>query len=217
MSIDSIDSVVTPHPELFIRQRKEWTEIIVDWETSNRYEILGPGQQTLGMIAERGGGLLQSLKRAFLRAHRGFEIDVFNPAGVLLLTLARSFFFFFSDLAVTTPDGTALGSVHRRFGILFKKYDLRDASGRTFARIRSPLWRLWTFPILAEDGSAAGSISKKWGGALREVFSDADTFRVDFASHAWSSAQRAVIFAAAISVDFDFFENNQGSGGLIGD
>ena len=58
------------------------------------------------------------------------------------------------------------------------------------------------------------TISKKWGGALREVFSDADTFRIEFGTASWTEEQRAVLLAAAISIDFDFFENNQGSGGI---
>lgn len=66
-----------------------------------------------------------------------------------------------------------------------------------------------------EDGVSKAQISKKWGGALREIFTDADTYRVSFENGNWSRFQRRVIFAAAISIDFDFFENNQGSrGGL---
>ena len=66
-----------------------------------------------------------------------------------------------------------------------------------------------------DSGQERGKVAKKWGGALREVFTDADAFLVDFSDHSWTSAQRAVIFAAAISIDFDFFENNQGSGSVL--
>ena len=31
----------------------------------------------------------------------------------------------------------------------------------------------------------------------------------------WTDAERRIIFAAAIAIDFDFFENNQRSGGLL--
>ena len=58
-------------------------------------------------------------------------------------------------------------------------------------------------------------ISKRWGGGLREIFTDADTFMVDFGNGIWTEEQRQVIFAAAMSIDFDFFENNQGSRGVL--
>ena len=111
-------------------------------------------------------------------------------------------------------SATRIGGAHRRFGILYRKYDLRDAHGRTFARVESPIWRIWTFFVKAEDGREA-TIGKKWGGLLREVFADADTFGVDFSRATWTPAERAVIFAAAVSIDFDFFENNAGVGGVL--
>ena len=61
-------------------------------------------------------------------------------------------------------------------------HDLLDAHDRCFAKIAGPRWRIWTFPIRGEDGVSEGSIAKKWGGALREVFTDADTFRVEFSA-----------------------------------
>ena len=200
---------------VFVRQKKEWTEILIDWETRNNYEVLSDAGETLGRIAEHDGGLMDHLRRFILRSHRPLDVGVFEPGGQQLARLTRKFFFFFSDLSLTTPDGREVGSVHRRFGIIFRKYDLRDVHGRTFARVRSPLWRIWTFPVEGDEGRRAATISKKWGGMLREVFADADTFGIDFQEWDWTDEERAVLFAAALSIDFDFFENNQGSGGLL--
>jgi uncharacterized protein YxjI len=205
----------TADQQLFIQQRKEWIEIVVDFETFNQYRVLNSGHGEIGSVIERGGRFWTKIKRLLLRSHRPFEIDVFDSMNSPLLHLARKFFVFFSDLEVTTADGRVVGSVHRRFGLLYRKYDLQDESGRTFARIKSPLWRLWTFPVVDELGDERSSISKKWGGALKEIFTDTDTFLVDYANHPWTPQQRAIIFSAAISVDFDFFENQQGARGIL--
>jgi uncharacterized protein YxjI len=201
--------------KLFVQQRKEWAEILIDWETANKYAVLDEQKRQIGYIAERSDGFWTHVKRWFLRSHRGFRIEVLGPAGERVLTLTRAFFWFFSDLLVLGPEGARHGEVRRRFGILRRKYDLVDETGRTFARIASPIWRIWTFAVRDESGTERAVISKKWGGALTEIFTDADTYMVDFGDHPWSEGQRAVIFAAAISVDFDFFENNQGRGGLL--
>ena len=166
-------------------------------------------------LAERTEGFWTTVKRLVFRSHRPLQIDFFDPDGSLRLSFRRSFFFFFSDLSVESHEGTPLGSVHRRFGILHKKYDLLDASGRCFARIETPIWRLWTFPLFRGDGQRVGEISKKWSGLLREAFSDADTFQVNFGAAAFGEVERAVILAAAISIDFDFFEDNQPKRGLL--
>jgi uncharacterized protein YxjI len=205
----------TADQQLFVQQRKEWIEIAVDFETFNQYRVLDSGHVEIGSVIERGGRFWTKFKRFLLRSHRPFEIDIFDSTKSPLLRLARNFFFFFSDLTVCTADGRSVGSVRRRFGVLYKKYDLQDESGRTFARIKSPLWRLWTFPVVDEMGEERSSISKKWGGALKEIFTDTDTFRIDYTNHPWTPVQRAIIFSAAISVDFDFFENQQGSGGIL--
>lgn len=202
-------------PQLSLKQRREWVEILVDFETRNQYAVYGAGGEELGTLAEQGGGLGRVLARFLLRSHRPLEAAACDRTGALVLRLHRPFFWLFSELNVEDSRGAPVGSVHRRFGILRRKYDLRDATGRSFARVRSPFWRIWTFPLRADDGREA-TIGKKWGGVLREVFADADTFGVDFSRASWSPEERAVIFAAAVSIDFDFFENNQGVGGVLG-
>jgi uncharacterized protein YxjI len=209
-------SFLATQPQLSLRQRKEWVEILIDFETRNQYAVRGAGGEELGTLAEQGGGLGRLLTRWLLRSHRPLEAALCDRSGALLLRFSRPFFFLFSDLHVTDAEGRRVGSVHRRFGVLNRRYDLRDAFGRTFARVRSPLWRIWTFFVEAEDGRRA-TIGKRWGGLLREVFADADTFGVDFSQASFGPDERAVIFAAAVSIDFDFFENNAGTGGLFGD
>ena len=110
---------------------------------------------------------------------------------------------------IATAEGARLGSVHRRFALLSKKYDLQDQNGAVFASVKSPIWRIWKFPILDAVGAEKGCISKKWGGLLKEAFTDADCFLVDYGQGMWSDNQKAVILATAISIDFDFFEDNQ--------
>lgn len=197
--------------QLFVRQIKEWIEIAVDWETTNRYEVLTYRKERVLLILERGGIFWTKIKRAIFRSHRPLSIDVVSSHGDPVLTMSRPFFFFFSTLKIQDAEGVFIGSVHRRLGLIFKKYDLRDREGRTFASIRSPLWRLWTFPV---RGSKA-RVTKRWGGVLREAFTDADTYLVDFGGEDWDLEQRAVFLSAAISIDFDFFENNVGGKGVL--
>lgn len=216
-----IPSFLLDLPRIFVRQKKEWVEIAIDFEMANQYAILDENQSEIGFVVESGGTFGTKLRRWFLRSHRPLGIDVFDSAKSVVMHLVRPFFFFFSDLTIRLPDGTSPGRVERRFGIFSKKYDLLDSTGKVFARIQSPIWRLWTFPVIDRSGRVRAQILKKWRGVLAEAFSDADTYQVDFTGQGrpgideWTPEQRAVIFAAAISIDFDFFENNQGRGGLL--
>ncbi len=206
----SDDPFATDHGQLFVRQRKEWTEIVIDWETRNQYTVMDAQQNEIATVAEKAGGFADFFKRSFLRSHRPFEIGIFDRTGGLVCTLARSFFFFFSDLEVRDDGHRPVGRVERRFGVLHRKYDLYDEAGALFAQIKGPVWRIWTFPVADTRGTGQAVITKRWGGGLREIFTDADTFMIDFMQGSWSESERRVLFAAAISIDFDFFENNQG-------
>lgn len=203
-----IRQLVENRSYLFIQQVKEWAEILIDFESRNKYQILDENQAALGFAAESDSGFLSFIGRQILRTHRSMNVSCFDQNNQLMLKLKRPFFFFFSDLEVTTASGQFLGSVHRRFGIIYKKYDLLDEKGQLFATIKAPLWNLWTFPILNERGHEVGVITKKWGGLLKEFFTDADRFGIQLPQEfAWE--KRVVSFAAALSIDMDFFDDNQ--------
>jgi len=201
--------------QYFIRQKKEWTEILIDFETRNQYQVIDEDQNEVGTISEVSSGIGGFMKRNVFGSHRSLDVRVHDADGSSVVRLARPFFWLFSSLDVLAEGGAKLGTVERRFGLIRKKYDLLDEHGHCFAKISSPLWRLWTFPAEHEREGGTAEVSKKWGGALREIFADADTFRVAIESGTWTATERWVLFAAAISIDFDFFENNQGSDGLL--
>lgn len=196
-----------PHEQLLIQQVKEWGEIITNFETRNKYQILSPSGSELGYMAEQGRGLGAFFARTFLRTHRPMKVTVWSADRAELLNLERPFFWFFSDLLVRDSSGKILGHVYRKFGILYKKYDLCNDQGKIFARIESPIWRLWTFFIKDHTEREIGTISKNWGGLLKEIFTDADKFQVSFKGRSW--LEKAIIFSAAISIDMDFFDDNQ--------
>ena len=193
-----------------IRQIKEKLEIFTGWETANKYQVLDEHGGPLGYAAERKKGILGALTKNFLKSHRPMDIDIWNSQKELVLTAKRPFFFFFSDMRVYR-DQHLLGEIKTRFGIIKRKYDLLDARGSVFARIESPRWRLWTFQIKDSRGEDAGQISKKWGGVLKEVFSDSDSFGTDLSKRDWKEEEQALILLATLSIDLDFFEENSSS------
>lgn len=209
----SLQDTLFSSPGLFLQQRQELLEAFTSFETANTYDIMSDQGYHVGHVVERDeGGFMSALWRSVLKSHRGFVADVIEPNGRPVLHLSRDAFFFFSDLHVTSAEGHRLGSIQRRFGFMYKKFDLRDETGQIFARVQSPPWRLWKFPVIdARSGQQVAEINKKWSGALREMFTDADSFWIDFGQQPWTPSQRAVLFATAVSIDFDFFEDNESS------
>ncbi len=195
---------------LFIEQQhRHWWEILLNWEQRNEYSVSNGEGRLVGWVVEQGLGLAAALVRIFAGSHRPFEVAVLSTEKELVLEFSREFFFFFSDMDVKLPSGQLIGRIRRRFALFNRIYDLEDQRGVVFARINSPLFRIWTFPVIDASGREQAMIAKKWSGLGREYFTDADNFGLDFGSGQWTPEQRAVVFAATIAIDFDFFENNQ--------
>ena len=204
--MSELDNIFKDNNQLFIHQKKEWVEIFTGLETKNQYEILGSDGKVAGHLAEIGSGLLHLLARLILKAHRSLELIVWNAEQKQILKIKRPFYWFFSDMTVSDHNDKVYGHVYRRFSLLFKKYDLMNAQGEIFATIKTPIWSLWTFKVLDKSLKEICTISKKWGGVLKEVFTDSDKFQVDFQST--PEELRPIIFAAAITIDLDYFEDN---------
>lgn len=203
--------ILTSRSELYVRQQRELAELF-GFETRNKYGIYGADKTQVGYAAEQQKGVLGFLMRQLLGHWRSFEITFFGPDRQPLFKAVHPFRFFFQRLEVATADGRPLGALQQRFGVLTKKFDVEDAAGRVIMEMRSGLLKIWSFPF-TKGGQEVAKIEKKWGGALTEIFTDKDNFRVSFGPSV-SPDERLLVLAAAVFVDLQYFEA-KGEGGAI--
>ena len=78
-------------------------------------------------------------------------------------------------------------------------------SGAELAVLHGPFFRPWTFRVLVA-GREVGQITKQWSGLLREAFTDADTFGVQYGP-GMNPQLRALALAATFLIDFLYFEH----------
>ena len=102
-------------------------------------------------------------------------------------------------------EGQSLGVIERRFALLRRIYDVRDARGQAVFQLFGPILHPWTFQI-RDDRGEHGKITKKWSGLLKEGFTDADNFGVTFPSE-WDVRRKALFLGAVFLIDFVHFEN----------
>jgi uncharacterized protein YxjI len=196
-------SIVQQSSELMIVQKRELAELF-GFETRNKYSIEVNGAP-FAFAAEQGKGGLAFLARMFMGHWRTFEIHFFDNARQLVLRAVHPFRFFFQRLEVSTADGRPLGSIQQRFAVFSKRFDISDPGDRLLLSVSSPIWRPWTFAF-QRDGRELARVEKKWSGMLQEAFTDADRFRVAFQSPELSLEERALVLAAGIFIDLQYFE-----------
>jgi uncharacterized protein YxjI len=208
---------LTSHQELVISQKIELGEALLGYESRNKYGIYAANRAPVAYAAEQGKGFLDILKRLMLRHWRTFEVHLFTPDRRLIAKANHPFrwLWFNECLLVHDVQGNYLGAVQRRFSIFSKVFDVLGPGGEVLMSVKSPLWKPWTFEFMSQ-GQRHAIIEKKWSGMLKEMFTDADNFRLGFDNPHLPDNARWLLIAAAIFVDLQYFENNSGSSSISG-
>jgi uncharacterized protein YxjI len=190
------------YDELIVQQQVEPLEVFTGFETQNRYSVLTPQGDALLYAYEESG----FMARQFLRTHRPLTINVMDDQSNPVLSASRSFYWFFSHLHIKDAAERHIGSLRRRFAIFTRKFTLEGPDGLPIAEMRGPLFRPNTFMIYQQDMEVA-RVTKRWSGFMREGFSKADTFQVQFSGPSRDQDFSLLVLATAFAIDLDFFED----------
>lgn len=205
-----MDELVAGRRRLMVHQAKEWGEILLGFEARNRFDITDDAGTLLAHAAEEGRGIGAMLLRNLLGRCRACKIHVYGTDGDELARGEKPFRFYFHRMELF-EGSVKVGAIQRRFSVLNRLFTLEDAHGRELLTLKSPLFRIWTFKLLRGDREV-GRIAKRWGGALKEMFTDADTFSIQFFDPALPVEIRKLLVVAVFLVDFVCFENNTNQG-----
>jgi hypothetical protein len=62
-------------------------------------------------------------------------------------------------------------------------------------------WKAWNFKINDSKDKQIGTISKKWNGAMKEIFTTADKYNVDINQEFNDTTNKIAILSGAITID----------------
>ena len=110
---------------------------------------------------------------------------------------------YFHRINVFGPGRKYLGTVKRRFSVIHKLFYVFDSNNKFLCELKGPFWRPWTFGIV-QNNQTYGYIKKSWSGILQEIFTDADSFEVQFPDGASDTGKR-LLLAAVFILDFVYF------------
>lgn len=161
--------------------------------------------------------------RQFCGKHRAFRIAVKDKRGLDILTFERDIdcscccgLLCPDNISVKAAGGQILGNVSEEFNFLYPTFLLKDATGRAIFRVQGPICPLSfgscggdvNFRVMTMDGVSVGTISKQWGGIVREMFTDADYFAISF-PHDLDPSMKAVCLGALFLIDIEYFESTR--------
>lgn len=198
----SLTSLVSNRSRLVVRQAREMAEVLLGFETRNRYAICTPEGEVAGYCVEEGSGLGAALTRNLLGVARPAHFHIYDPQQREIARGQKPFRLWFHRINVYEGT-TQIGAVERRIGLFRRVFRVEDADGAELATIQSGILNFRQFEV-RENGQKVGEIAKKWGGLTRELFTDADTFGVELGQA--GPKLRPLLLLATFLIDLTCFE-----------
>ncbi|XP_015342456.1 phospholipid scramblase 1 isoform X1 [Marmota marmota marmota] len=208
---------LTQIDQILVHQQVELLEVLTGFETNNKYEIKNSlGQRVYFAVEEN-----DCCTRNCFGSARPFTLKVLDNLGREVITLHRPLACSscccpccLQEIEVQAPPGIPIGYVIQNWHPCLPKFTIQNEKREDVLKITGPCVVCSCcsdvdFEIKSlDEESLVGKISKHWTGFLREAFTDADNFGIQFPLDL-DVKMKAVMLGACFLIDFMFFERNQ--------
>ena len=188
---------------IVVHQEVELSNVLVGFDSANKYSLHAPNGQKLAQSAETGGVGGFFLRQMF-RNSRAANLKLFGMNGAEIAEMRKPFRFIFAEIAATI-GGQEIGRA-KRLSWFGRDYGISVMGIPTFTISSSLLqWKNFRFNVM-KGGVHVATIMKRYEGALKMMFTQADTFTIEFHDSSLSLEERFTLLATTYLIDFDCFE-----------
>ena len=200
--------------QLVIKQKVELLELVSGLETANKYKVKNSMGQDVYSATEES----DFCSRQCCGPHRGFKISIKDKhSGQEIISCERPFKCFGGCPGVphemsikSAVTGELLGKVVQNWHLTHPKFTIYDAADNPIFKMHGPFCACnfcsdVNFQIDDLNGTQVGLIAKQWSGIIKEAYTDADNFSVNFPIDL-DVKLKAVLLGAVFLVDFMYFE-----------
>jgi len=202
---------------VLIQQKMSPCEMITGCEVENKFWIKSPEGETLFWAKEHSTVLQRCCFANIRRLTMEIEdqtkktvIEIDRPLKCMGFCCKCAFPKCTQEMSVRV-EGEPVGKVEERPTWWNQVLYLYDNTNSQVLKIRGKSAFTFccndvVFQVLDLEGNQVGSITKKWKGCLKESFSTADNFFLDFGDN-MPLAYKVLLITATFMLDFMFFEN----------
>ncbi|MBU2915362.1 MULTISPECIES: phospholipid scramblase-related protein [Reichenbachiella] len=146
------------------------------FKASNNYDIYNPDNQEMIMTCreEKLGFLTKMLRFTDYKRMTPFNVEIKTTSGEKVLTVKRGISIFLSDVEVLDENDNLVGKFKQKFFSIGGKFDVLDANDNVLCTLKGK-WTSWDFKFIKDQVEFA-SVSKKWDGLGKELFTTADNY-----------------------------------------
>ncbi len=173
------------------------------FKAANSFDVFDP--ETSKMILQCREGNLGFFTKMFrftdYKRTTPFEMDIKTISGETILTVKRGVSFFLSTVEVFDERKQLIGKFKQKFLSIGGKFEVLDASERSLCMLKGK-WTSWDFKFVSNDGKEFATVTKKWNGLGKELFTSADNYILQISSQVPAdNPLRMLIMAAVMCID----------------
>ncbi|HEY1113031.1 MAG TPA: phospholipid scramblase-related protein [Chitinophagaceae bacterium] len=187
-------------PEFFESNDYFIDEKVAFLKFHNEYKVYDNTATQVGTIVQRVSGWHKFLRLFLNKALFPFTLEVIDNNAKVLVTIRRGWTFWLSRIDILGAEGAPVGFIKQKFRLLKPRFQIFGTEGEQIAEINGD-WKAWNFGITSAAGNPIGSISKKWAGVAKELFTSADKYYVTIDPAYAEDRNKIAIVATAITID----------------
>lgn len=172
------------------------------FKAANNYDIYDPETQEMIMHCreENLGFFTKMFRFTDYKRMTPFHIDIKTTTGEPVLSVKRGTTFWRSKVDVFDETGTLVGRFRQRLFTIGGKFDVLSPDDTVLCSLKGK-WTSWDFRFVRDNVEFA-SVSKKWAGLGKELFTTADNYMLKVEdSVPKDNSLRVLILAAVMCID----------------
>lgn len=178
---------------------------------SGTYDIYDPESGTkIGVAKEEPGGLIKFLRLVMDKSNLPNHVNVYDAeTNTVQFYIKKPFSFIRSNISIFSNDGQYLGYFKSKVFTIGGGFIVYDSENQQLAEIKGD-WKGWNFKFLDNNGNEIGTVTKKWAGIGKELFTSADNYVISINDmNEYSRVKSMLLLAAGIAIDTVFKEKNK--------
>jgi uncharacterized protein YxjI len=166
----------------------------------NCYQIFNEVGAPIGAIKQKLTTGQKMLRLVLKKLMLPFLLEIKDSDDKLEVSISRGWTFFMSKIILKNSEGLTIGTINQKFKFFKPTFNIFNSKGVYVAQITGD-WKAWNFVISDFSKHQIGTISKKWAGAVKELFTSADKYNVTITPDFSNLENKILILSAAITID----------------
>jgi uncharacterized protein YxjI len=174
---------------------------------TDTYDILDPATgRTIGIAKEEPPVWAKWLRLVIQKHMMPTTVNIYEKEGQPpVLSIHRGFTLIRSKIRVVA-SGKPLGYFKSKLISIGGGFNVFDNQDQQVAEVKGN-WKGWDFRFISKQGREIGSVTKKWAGLGKELFTSADNYIISLKDLSGSSpVASALLLAAGLAIDVVFKE-----------